>query len=95
LKRLERFFEVKDHELRFESGGFVWYDSSFAFLSGKPIVVDLRVGFLELKRGEEKNLTEQYSIQRHTDTFFGDIAGIQQVICVGFYLAKANTVLWR
>lgn len=43
LKRLKRFLEAKEHEMRFESRVFFRYDSSFAFLSGKSIVVDIWV----------------------------------------------------
>lgn len=51
LKGLEGFLEVEEHEVRFESWCFLRYDSSFAFLCGKSIVVDFWVRPLELKRG--------------------------------------------
>lgn len=43
LKRLEGFLDVEEHEMRFDSRGFLGYDSSFAFLGGKSIVVDFWV----------------------------------------------------
>lgn len=51
LKGLEGFLEVEEHEMRFESWCFLRYDGSFAFLSGKSIVVDFWVRPLELKTG--------------------------------------------
>lgn len=50
LKRLEGFLEAKEREMRFVSRVFLRYDSSFAFLSGKAIVVDIGVQLLKLKR---------------------------------------------
>lgn len=48
LKGLEGFFEVEEHEIRFQPWGFLGYNSSFALLGGKSILVDLRIRLLEL-----------------------------------------------
>lgn len=49
LKRLEGFLDAEEHKIRFESWGFLGYDSSFAFFSGKSTMVDFRVGLLKLQ----------------------------------------------
>lgn len=49
LEGLEGFLEAEYRERRLESWRFLWYNSSFALLRGKSLVVYVRVGPLELK----------------------------------------------
>lgn len=49
LEGLEGFLEAEYRERRLESWQFLWYDSSFALLCGKSLVVYVRIRPLELR----------------------------------------------
>lgn len=67
LKRLEGFLDAEEHKIRFESWGFLGYDSSFAFFSGKSTMVDFRVGLLKLQWWEMHRYFTIYTPYKKTD----------------------------
>lgn len=67
LKRLEGFLDAEEHKIRFESWGFLGYDSSFAFFSGKSTMVDFRVGLLKLQWWEMHRYFTAYTPYKKTD----------------------------
>lgn len=50
LKGLQRFLEVEQLERRFEAERFLRHGGTFALLGGETLLVNLRVGPLELRR---------------------------------------------
>lgn len=65
LKGLEGFLQVEERERGFKSRGFLWYDSSSTFLSGKAFVVNFWVWPLELKKRGCVTLTYRMKIWPH------------------------------